>query len=355
MAYPDDDDLQPALGGRGPQRGGPGEPRPIFVRRLIALGVGLVFLFIVIFGVKACLDNRKARGFANYASDLGSIVTQTNQLAFEFFNRLQTPPEKSSPLNLQAAIATDRGTAEGLLDRVEGLDTPDDLADAQDELVKSYQLRRDALAGIAEQIPTALGAEGRTEAIDAIAADMRLLLAGDVLFDRAQDDIAATLTEEEIGAVIEDSIFLPEPVTRWLDDDELTLILSAFAADAGECSGTRGLELVGVAIDKTPLVAGSENTAEVGDGLDLTAEISNAGDTDEVDVAVSAELQGPTGVLEGEGAISRIEPGQIQETAIAFTDDPPTGVPLTLEVKAQPVPCETLLDNNNLTYTVTFD
>ena len=70
---------------------------------------------------------------------------------------------------------------------------------------------------------------------------------------------------------------------------------------------------------------------------------------------MTGELQGPTGILEGEGAISRIEPGQIEETSIAFTDDPPTDVPLTLEVKAQPVPCETLLDNNNLTYTVTFN
>ncbi len=355
MAYLDDDEPDPAPRGRPPRGGGAAEPRPIVVRRLIALGVAVVFLFIVIFGIKACLDNRKERGFENYASDLTSIVTQTNQLSLEFFNRLVTPPKKSSPLNLQAAIAADRGTAEGLLDRVETLDTPDELAGAQDDLIKSYELRRDALAGIADAIPAALGAEGRQEAIDTIAEDMRLLLAGDVLYSRAFAEIASVFSEQEIPLELEDSNFLPEPVNRWLDDDELTLILSSFAADSGQCSGLHGLELVGVSIDKTPLVAGSENTADLGDGLDLKVEISNGGEADEVDVAVSAELAGPTGVIDGEGVISRIEPGQIASASVSFSADPPTDTPLSLEVKAQPVPCETILDNNSLTYTVTFN
>ena len=325
------------------------------MRRVVALGAGVLVLILLLLGIRGCLDARKERGFENYASDLGAIVTQSNQLSQNFFTRLETPPEKSSPLNLEADIASDRGTAQGLLDRVEGLDTPDELAGAQEELVGAFELRRDALAGIADAISTALAEEGRNEAIDSIALDMRQLRASDVLYSRAQGEIVEVLTDEEIEAVVEDSIFLPEPVTRWLDDDELTLILTAFAADSGQVSGVHGLELVGVSIDNAPLVAGSENTVEVGTPVEIEAEVTNGGDSEEVDVPVSAEVSGPTGVIEGETVISRIEPGEIGEARIRLEDDPPTGTPLTLEVKAGPVLGETLLDNNTLTYTVTFE
>lgn len=363
MAFPEDDDFEPAPrtrpsargGGTVPDGGGGGEQSDLFRRRVIALLLALGLIFIVVFGVKACLDNRKTRGYENYASDVGSIVTQSNQLALEFFTRLQTPPEKSDPLNLQAAIAADRGTAEGLLDRVEGLDTPSELSDPQEELVKAFELRRDAFADIAEQIQTALGSEGRNEAIDGIAGDMRVLLAGDVLYARAAAQINEVFAEQEINAEVADSIFVPEPVNRWLDEDEVNLILSAFADSAGVAPGLHGLELVGASIDKTPLIEGSENNFELSSPLSIGVEVTNGGESDEVDVVVSAEISGPTGVLEAEGNIARIEPGQIGEATIQLEQDPPTGSPLTLEVNARGVPGEELLDNNTKTYTISFD
>jgi hypothetical protein len=353
LAFPDDEFDAP----RAPsaRRSGGEHQREIFVRRLVALGVGILILILILLGIRGCLDARKERNFENYASDLSSIVAQANQLSQAFFTRLETPPERAQPLNLEADIAADRGTAEGLLDRVESLDTPDELAGAQEDLVKSFELRRDALAGIAETIPTALGEAGRNEAIDQIAGHMRQLLASDVLYAQARAEINAVLREEEIDAKVEASIFLPEPVARWLDDDELTLILTAFAADSGQVSGVHGLELVGVRIDGTPLIAGSENTVELGGAVQIEAEVTNGGDSDEVEVPVEVEISGPTGVIEGETVISRIKPLAIGEATVRLEDDPPTETPLTLEVKAGPVLGETLLDNNSLTYTVIFE
>ena len=148
--------------------------------------------------------------------------TQSNQLSHEFFDRLEDPPKGLTELQLEAEIATDRGTAEGLLQRVEGLDAPDELADAQDELVQAFELRRDGLAGIAEDIPTALGNEGRSEAIDRIVADMEAFLASDVLYERAQAEIQEVLDRARRSpARSPASQFLPEPVERWLDDLQL--------------------------------------------------------------------------------------------------------------------------------------
>ena len=109
------------------------------MRRVIALGVGVLILILLLLGVRGCLNARKERG-ENYVSDLDGIVDQSNQLSQEFFGRLEDPPRGLAGLQLEAEITTDRGTAESLLQRVEGLDVPDELSDAQD-LLQSFELR----------------------------------------------------------------------------------------------------------------------------------------------------------------------------------------------------------------------
>jgi hypothetical protein len=328
------------------------------MRRVIALGVGVLILILLLLGIRGCLNARKERGFENYISDLNAIVTESKQLSSEFFARLQDPPKSLDELGIEAEIATDRGTAEGLLQRVEGLDTPDQLTDAQDELVQAFTLRRDGLAGIADDIPTALGNQGRNDAIVRIVDDMKAFLASDVLYQRAHDQIEDVLAAENISDQIEPSpTFLPDPPERWLDDLQLTATLSSFATDTGAASpGVHGLALLSAAIDKTPLTADAENTVSLGnDPPELKVEVQNGGDTQESDVVVNYTLSGGATSLEGEGTIPRIDAQGISEVAIPLPSEPETGVALTLQVQVLPVIGETLFDNNGATYTVTFN
>jgi hypothetical protein len=354
MAFPDDE-LDPAPQGAA-RRGGPPGQRDIFVRRLIALGVGILLLILILLGIRACLDSRKERGFENYVSDVNSAARGSNELSLRFFERLQTPPEQSSPTTLEAQITNDRVGAEANLQQVQGLDTPGELAGAQSDLVKAFELRRDAMSDISEQIPTALGEEGRTDAIAAIANDMRVLLASDVLYSQAQGEIDSVLQDEEIDETIQPSAFLPEPVDSWLDDFQLTSTLNAFATSAGKCDPalTRGVEVTGVSINGTDLVEGGDNEVEPDQGVVIDAAIFNGGSADEVDVAVNVQISGQGGAIEGTGSIARIAPQAEREATIQLEDDPPHDTPLTVEVSAPPVPCEGLLDNNELTYTATF-
>ena len=55
---------------------------------------------------------------------------------------------------------------EDLANRVESLNTPDELKGAQGELELAFQLRSDALTGISDQISTALGTEGSRGAVN---------------------------------------------------------------------------------------------------------------------------------------------------------------------------------------------
>ena len=96
MSYLDEDELDPALGGPGSRRPPSERQRQVFIRRVIALGVGVLILILLLLGVRGCLNARKERGFENYVSDLGGIVTQSNQLSQTFFGRLEDPPKGSA-------------------------------------------------------------------------------------------------------------------------------------------------------------------------------------------------------------------------------------------------------------------
>lgn len=356
MAFLDEDELQPAGSGSGPRRPGSERQRQLVLRRVIALGVGVLLVILLLLAVRGCLNARKDRGFENYVTDLEAIVEQSNQLAVEFFHRLEDPPANTDELTLEAQIASDRGSAEGLLQRVEGLDTPGELSEAQTELVQAFELRRDALAGIADAIPTALGNEGSSDAINQIAEDMRSFLASDVLYGRAQGDIATTLSDQGVPGEVPDSVFLPEPVDRWIDPPQLTTVLNAFATGAGAIQGTHGLALLSTTIDKTPLTADADNSVSLGsDPPEITVEVQNQGDQEENEVAVSYTLSGGAVPLSGEGTVAKLDASGIDEVKIALDDTPDTDVPLTLEVQVLPVLGEEVADNNTATYTVTFN
>jgi hypothetical protein len=326
------------------------------VRRVIALGMGVLIIILLLLAVKGCLNARKERGFENYVSDLTDIATQSNTLAAGFFERLLEPPADSDPLTLEAQISSDRGAAEGLLQRVQSLDTPDELADAQTELEQTFELRRDALAGVADDISTALGNEGRSEAIDRIAGDMRAFLASDVLYARAQHDIEEVLKEQNVSGKVPDSIFLPEPVDRWLDHLQLSTVLSSFASASGAIQGVHGLALLQTEIDKTVLTADADNTVSLGKGPpSITVQVQNQGDQAESEVTVSYSLSGGAVPIEGEDQIPKLDASGITDLKIPLSDVPDVDVPLTLEIEVLPVPGEEVAENNAATYNVTFN
>ena len=259
MAFLEEDELQPGGRGSGPRRPGSERQRQLMTRRLIALGVGALVVVLLLLAVKGCLNARKERGFENYASDLSSIVVNSNQLSAEFFGRLTDPPNNTDEQELQAQIATDRGTAETLLQRLEDVSTPDELKEAQTELIEAFTLRADGLAGISDDISIALAASPeRAAAIDRIVGDMKGFLASDVLYDRAQAKIVGALSDQEVNAEVPPSVFLPEPIDQWLDTQLLATTLNAFATGTGD--GTHGLALLSTRIDKTALTPNAENT-----------------------------------------------------------------------------------------------
>ena len=356
MAFLDEDDALPA-DDQGPSRRGGGSRQGSFLaRRLLFLLLFIGFVILVVIAFRGCLDARKERSYDNYVRDLVSITTEAQQLSQTFFERLQNPGD-SSELDFTAEISNDRATAQSLLERVQGLDAPGDLAGAQAELEQSFELRRDAIGGIAEQIDTALSNEP-DKAVEQIAGYMRYFLASDVLYERSREDIAtgfadAGITQDE---KLPDTPFLPEPIENWLDSEKLETTLLAIAGESADVApGLHGVEVTETTINGTILSADTANTISGGAPFELEVLVTNGGENDESDVPVDFSISGGTESIEGDGSIPEIKAGLSKSAKIEITPDPTTGDEYTLEVNVGPVPGEELVDNNTSTYTITFE
>lgn len=354
MEFLDDDSFAPPREPRRARRGPPRAPeerdRQIMLRRLLAVGISLLIVILIVLGVRGCLNARKERAFENYVADLSAITEESANLSERFFGRLEDPGNLS-PLEFEGEAKSDRGTAENLLDRAEGLDGPDELSDAQELIVLTFELRRDGLATISDQIATAFAREGSKQALDAIAAQMRTFLAGDVLYERAQTQIDEALREQEIDAVAPASRFLPDE-PDWLDPSEVASALGQVSGSEAATPGVHGLGLIQTTLLPTgALLQEGVPASAAADGAELEIQVQNQGDSEETDVAVRYELDGGGG---GEETIGRIAPGETATVNIPIQPPPSAGEAATITVRVEPVPGEKVEDNNEATYEVSF-
>ena len=319
-------------------------------RRAIALGGGLVVLILLVLGVRGCLDARKERSLKDYSRDVSQIAAETERTSENFFGRLEDPSNLSTQEFLDA-VNTDRSAMDGYLSRVEGLSTPGDMERAQNALELVYQLRSNALTEVANLLPTATGDAGREQAITGIAEQMRILLAGDVLYENVVvPEINQVLADNEItDSDVSDNQFVQDGI-KWLDEDAIDSALSDISGVTTSATpGLHGTELVSVTVNGTTLDPSTTVTVEAGDAPELEASILNGGDSEETEVEVSVTIDDEEPVT---GDIPSIVPGATEVVTIPLTPAPEGEV--TLEVEAEPVPGEEKTDNNSASYTVDF-
>ena len=216
----------------------------------------------------------------------------------------------SAPLNLEAEVRADEGTAGQLLERVQGLDTPDELADAQSELVLAYELRRDGIGGIADEISTALAKEGSKDATELIANYMQYFLASDVLYGRSREAVEAELASQDIvpDEKLSKAPFLPDPPEDWIDATNLLSTTGAVTTGGGECSGVCGIALLETSAGGTLLTPDALTNVGGGGPYELEVSVQNQGESEVTDVTVDFTLSGGD-EIEGTGTISRIDVG----------------------------------------------
>ena len=322
------------------------------VRRLAAVGAGILVLILLVVAVRGCLGARKERAFENYARDMGTVTQQFDQLSDSFFNRFNDP-KNLTELDFETEIRADSSTAEGLVSQAQGLDPPGQLDDAQEQILSSFELRRDGLGAIADSIGGAFSDETdvQRQSLESITDHMGDFLASDVLYRRAREDVNAVLADEDIGEELPESQFLPD--LTWLDETTVSEKLAGITG--GEVSGTHALSISSVTGGDVALTPDTTTTVSAEGDPAAEVSVTSGGDQNESDVGVTVTVTGGDEAAEGEGTITKMLPGETKTVAVPLDPAPTTGTELSLEVFVQPVLGEDIAEDNEATYPVIFE
>jgi hypothetical protein len=318
------------------------------LRRGLALGGGLIVVILIVLGVKGCLDARANRALSDYANNVTQIVEETQRTSNNFFKKMEDPGSLSVT-DFVEQVNADSSAMDSYASRVDGLDAPGDMGNAQSTLELVYELRANAMAEIAAKMSTALGDAGSAKATAGIANQMRKLLASDVLYEAiARPQINNVLGDNGVaGEDVPKSIVLPDE--KWLDGGEVASALGVTGGEEEATPGVHGTELIGVSVNGTEISPEAPGAVAGEEGVEVEAQVQNQGDSAENGVTVAVTFNGTT----VEGDIPSIEPGEVSTVTIPLTPTPSGEV--SLEVKVEPVPGEQVTENNEASYTLTVE
>ena len=319
------------------------------LRRALALGGGLLLLVLLVLGVKGCLDARAESALSDYADKVTEIAEETEQTSKDFFGILEEPGSLSVT-EFGAKINADRSAMDNYASRVEGLDAPGDMKQAQQNLELAYELRVSAMNEIGEKMSTALGEAGADKAMTAIARQMQKLLASDVVYEQVvRPEIDGVLASKGIsGHDVLESTFLPDE--KWLEESTVSSALGAISGNSGAAtSGVHGLGLGAVSVNGSELVEGVPATVAGEEGVEVEVTVQNQGDSTESGITVAVTFEGDT--IKGE--IDELAAGEEGTATILLTPTPEGEV--TLEVEAEPVAGEQITENNEAAYSLVVE
>jgi hypothetical protein len=350
LAFLDEDQPYAPRRAPAPRRRGP-DRQQVVARRAIAVAVGILVLVLLIVGIKGCLNARKQRGLENYASDVHSLVTSSDQLSTDLFKQLDNPG--SSGQSLPDAIDTDRGTADALLKRAQEISAPGDVSGAHASLVQTFQLRSDGIAGLASALTSGGNAQQTQRAAQLAVDHMKELVASDPIYIRSKDAADAAFANADVNASLPASVFVPDP-SHWLSPATFEPLIGT-PGGSGTTAGTTcppgklcGLGLASATMAGAALTTAGTTTVT---GSTVDVSVQNQGDIAESNVQVTVKLSGGGG---GTATIPSIPPSATKSASVKIKPPPKSGDSGTLTVSVAPVQGEHVTSNNRASYPVSF-
>ena len=327
------------------------------VRRTIAIAGGLLVLILLVFAFRGCLDARKDRAMEDYVRGANELTKLSQAESKQLFDILSAPSDSDQTVNRVNQANALRVDSATLSDRAHALDTPGELADAQDYFTEALDLRRDALAKVADELPGALATQERRNSTAQIAQMMKVFLASDVLLKaRFEPSATSALKEQGVSATIDKASLPFVPDIQWLDP---TFVADQIAAirEGGSTSatpGTHGDGLGTVSLGGVALTPGGSATVPLTSDIAFDVQVVNQGESTETDVTVTVNVGQGADAIKAEDSIPEIAAGEAKSVTIPLTKQPPTGQNVPITVRVKPVPGESVTDNNEAEFTVIF-
>ena len=348
---------RPATASRG--RSGPPDRQTLLLRQAAAVGLALLVLILLIFGVRSCANSRKENAMKDYNRNVTAVISDSDsQVGKPFFRLMNNGAREADQLRVQ--VNQLRLAADEDVKRAKGFDVPDAMKPAQDNLLLALNLRAEALRKIADQIPRAQGrGQPSEDAIAKIAGQMQQFLASDVIYKvRAAPFIKQALDDEGIsGQTIASSQFLPD--VAWLDASKVADGLGRSAGGTSSATAAPGLHghgITSVSVGGTTLAPspGINRVPAGSGGPTFTVKFANQGDNDERNVHVTIRVSGAGKPISETKTIGQTKSRSDATVAIPLGQAPPVGQAVTVEASIAAVPGEKNTDNNKQSYTVIF-
>jgi hypothetical protein len=252
-------------------------------------------------------------------------------------------------------IGQTRLQADSQLSRARNLSVPDAAKGAQQNVVLTFQMRRDGIAKVARHLQPALANTTSQDAVTQLAADMAHLYASDVVYKSyALTQLASALSDAGVkGAQMNAGQFVPD--IRWVTPSfvaaQLHVALASQRSKTKPAPGIHGHKLDACSVGGTALSTASTNTLPASPPPSFTCQLTNDGQNQETNVVVKVTVSGTS--VTGQGVVPQTTPG-VQSTAhITLSSAPPAGT-YTVSATIQKVPGETVTTHNTLTFPVTF-
>jgi hypothetical protein len=350
------------------------DDRTLLIRRGVAAAVILVVLIGIVLAIKAVLDNQALAGLRTYNDNVNTVVQdEQTSVRDQVFRTIDNALNSSNSIDVQGSLQQFVSQEQSYYRQAQGWSVPAQMVGAQRYYVEVLGLRAEALAGIENEMQTALGpSSGQGTAINLIAGDMEKLLASDVLYaDRVQPLIDQALATAGIAASAPASPFLPD-VTWLVPTTVAARILGYVPTSLGGSkppTGTLvGHQLVSVAVRAangtiTPLNSanGVNPIPYTSAGVTFVLTFTNGGTVVEhgVQTQISFFKAGiSTSCLKETGQVNTTNPGVTYTQSILFDGARCTSVSgylnqvLQMTAEVVPVPGESNSKNNVLSFDV---
>lgn len=327
----------------------------------MAGGALLIVLILIVIGIHSCTVSSNNSALRSYNDSVFSLVRSSNQTGAQFFALMAGGGGATNPTNLQSQVEATRRAADQELSRAKGLGAPGQLTQAQQYLVATMRLRRDAITAIAGQLQPALQKSTATAAVNAIAVQMANLYASDALYKNyTLPMIESALIKAGIsvggtnGEPVDTGQFVPN--INWVTPSYVAQKLNTTLPSSSSSKQPPPGVAVGHALDScsvggTTLSTTSATTLTAGTAPTLTCTVTNDGQLAETNVVVRATIQGTSAV--GQGIIPQTQPNQQYNVQVSLSAAPPNGT-YSLNVTVEHVPGEKTFTHNTKIFPVTF-
>lgn len=360
---------------RSPSSGrAPADERTVLARRAGAIGITVVVVAILVFGIRAYLASQNTQALKNYNAEVATLVeNEQTQVAQPFFTSLNGAPGTSGQQlgTLQGDIYEDYVTAKQDAQTAAGWSVPSAVAGAQQDLLLVLDLRAEAIIKVYRQIQSALN-NGSLIAIRKIAGAMDMINASDVLYAvRVQPLVEQALVNDGVqvngvgvggeslgGENVVSSRFLPNQswtVAGYVQGRILGSTTPQLGGTLG--AGSHGHKIISVMAGSTVLTPGTStiNSIPYSKDLQYTVSFENDGANDEFAVITKLTLSSAsTATVMAQASTRETQPGQTYPVTLGFQTAPAENTTLRLTATVEPVQGESDKSNNTLSFLVSF-